>query len=162
MLRADATNVAELMEMTFVFLAIDHPPIHHPRGRSGSVRTTIVTLEKSDHVDTRISTLEAVGPDAYRTNIQIAELSAATPPMPSSRGSAIAVSTQTWATSNTASTASPPITPSTATARASPTSEKPVAISRLEHQFVDQVPVDIESGILFVSMSFRTTMHRCA
>lgn len=35
-------------------------------------------------------------------------------------------------------------------------------VTRLEHRFVDQVPDDLETGILYVSMPFRTTLHLCA
>ena len=35
-------------------------------------------------------------------------------------------------------------------------------VTGVEHRFVDQVPDDLEPGILYVSLPFRTTMHLCA
>lgn len=35
-------------------------------------------------------------------------------------------------------------------------------VTRVEHRFVDQVPGDLESGVLYVSLPFRTTVHLCA
>jgi hypothetical protein len=35
-------------------------------------------------------------------------------------------------------------------------------VNRVEHRFVDQVPDDIEHGVLYVSLPFRTTVHLCA
>ncbi|MFZ6005794.1 MAG: ThiF family adenylyltransferase [Actinomycetota bacterium] len=92
-------NVFELRDMTFVFIAIDEAeakvPILDALGRfgipyvdvgmgveaidgrlTGSLRTTIVTPEKSDHAAERIPVVDVAGPDDYRTNIQIAELNA--------------------------------------------------------------------------------------
>lgn len=33
---------------------------------------------------------------------------------------------------------------------------------RLTHAFVDTIPADLEDGVLYVSIEFRTTMHLCA
>lgn len=95
----DTGNVAELTTATFVFLSIDDPEAKAPivaalvehsipfvdvgmgvelvNGQlTGTVRTTLVTPEKNDHADSTISFRKADGPDAYRSNIQIAELNA--------------------------------------------------------------------------------------
>lgn len=97
--RIDETNVEELREMTFVFIAIDDAPAKEPiikallafgipfidvgmgvdeidERLTGSLRTTVVTPEKHDHVTARIPVIDAAGPDDYKTNIQIAELNA--------------------------------------------------------------------------------------
>lgn len=97
--RIDADNVAELQEMTFVFVAIDDAAAKEPiisalrkfgtpfidvgmgvemiDGRlTGILRTTTGTPEKDDHVEDRISFAEATTDDDYRSNIQIAELNA--------------------------------------------------------------------------------------
>lgn len=94
----DATNVDELREFTFVFLAIDDAEAKKPiidalirfeipfvdlgmgielvdDHLTGVVRTTLVTPEHPERAD-RIPTVSAAGDDAYRTNIQIAELNA--------------------------------------------------------------------------------------
>jgi hypothetical protein len=34
-------------------------------------------------------------------------------------------------------------------------------LDRLEHRFVDAVPQDIEHGVLYVSIRYRTAVHRC-
>lgn len=95
--RIDADNVAELQEMTFVFVAIDDAEAKEPiisalrkfgipfvdvgmgvemiDGRlTGILRTTTGTPDKDDHVGSRISFAEATTDDDYRSNIQIAEL----------------------------------------------------------------------------------------
>ncbi len=95
----DENNVAELAAATFVFLSIDDPEAKAPivaflveqripfvdvgmgvelvSGRlTGTLRTTLVTPDKHDHVSATISLRGAGGPDAYRSNIQIAELNA--------------------------------------------------------------------------------------
>lgn len=95
--RIDADNVAELQEMTFVFVAIDDAEAKEPiisalrkfgipfvdvgmgvemiDGRlTGILRTTTGTPDKDDHVESRISFAEATTDDDYRSNIQIAEL----------------------------------------------------------------------------------------
>jgi hypothetical protein len=97
--RIDETNVHELREMTFVFIAIDDAPAKAPIIRAltewgipfidvgmgvdevdghltGSLRTAVVTPEKNDHASVRIPVIEVAGPDDYKTNIQIAELNA--------------------------------------------------------------------------------------
>lgn len=33
---------------------------------------------------------------------------------------------------------------------------------RFAHEFVDTIPDDLDTGVLYVSMEFRTTMHLCA
>lgn len=33
---------------------------------------------------------------------------------------------------------------------------------QLEHRFVEQVPDELEPGVLYVSLPFRTTVHLCA
>ena len=95
----DETNADELREMTFVFIAIDDAPAKEPIIKAllmygipfvdvgmgveeideritGSLRTTIVTPEKNDHVTARVPVIDVTGPDDYKTNIQIAELNA--------------------------------------------------------------------------------------
>lgn len=95
----DENNVEELRDMTFVFVAIDDAEAKKPilealrrwgipyvdvgmgveaiEGRlTGSLRTTIVTPEKNDHAEERIPVVDVIGPDDYRSNIQIAELNA--------------------------------------------------------------------------------------
>lgn len=95
----DDTNVHELETMTFVFIAIDDATAKEPivtallqyglpfvdvgmgvdsiDGRlSGSLRSTIATPEKHDHVAARVPLVDTGGVDDYKTNIQIAELNA--------------------------------------------------------------------------------------
>lgn len=95
----DESNVDDLREMTFAFIAIDDAeakkPIIDALGRfgipyidvgmgveaidgrlTGSLRTTVVTPEKNDHAVARIPVVDVAGPDDYRSNIQIAELNA--------------------------------------------------------------------------------------
>lgn len=97
--RIDADNVAELQEMTFVFVAIDDAEAKEPiigalrkfgipfvdvgmgvemiDGRlTGILRITTGTAEKDDHVESLISFHETTDDDDYRSNIQIAELNA--------------------------------------------------------------------------------------
>lgn len=92
-------NVAELAVMSFVFVSIDNaaakaPIIEYLIGAgipfidvgmgvdlvnghlAGIVRTTLVSPEKTDHASKRISVVEPDRPDAYKSNIQIAELNA--------------------------------------------------------------------------------------
>jgi hypothetical protein len=35
------------------------------------------------------------------------------------------------------------------------------APAKVRHQFIDSVPAKLEEGVLYVSMKFRTVMHRC-
>jgi hypothetical protein len=96
----DETNVAELREMSFVFIAADSGTakrlissklvefgipfvdvgmgLWERDGRiGGNVRTTAATPAKNDHLQRRISSAaEADGDDVYAQNIQIAELNA--------------------------------------------------------------------------------------
>lgn len=96
----DGTNIEELREMSFVFIAADSgiakrlissklaefgiPFIDVGMGLwerdgriGGNVRTTTATPEKNDHLQRRISSGgEADGDDLYAQNIQIAELNA--------------------------------------------------------------------------------------
>lgn len=95
----DETNLDELRNCTFVFLAVDDAEAKAPiitalldwqipfvdvgmgielvDGRlTGVVRTTLVTPEKSDHAAARIATTSAGIEGDYRANIQIAELNA--------------------------------------------------------------------------------------
>ena len=97
--RVDESNVHELRECTFVFIAIDDAPSKRPiidalmefsipfidvgmgvetvdDRLTGIVRTTMVTEDKSDHVSRRIPTVAAEVADDYRSNIQISELNA--------------------------------------------------------------------------------------
>lgn len=93
------SNVHELEQLTFVFIAIDDAPakevivsalirhgipfidvgmgVNEVNGRlSGVLRTTTVTPEQHDHVSTHIKFAELAFDGDYRTNIQIAELNA--------------------------------------------------------------------------------------
>jgi hypothetical protein len=96
----DATNVEELREMSFVFIAADSGSakklissklvefgvpfvdvgmgLWERDGRiGGNIRTTAATPAKNDHLHRRISSGgEADGDDVYAQNIQIAELNA--------------------------------------------------------------------------------------
>ena len=97
--RVDETNVHELRDLTFVFVAIDDAAAKAPiitalltygipfvdvgmgieviDGRlTGIVRTTMVTPDKKDHVGRRIPTITTGVGDDYRSNIQIPELNA--------------------------------------------------------------------------------------
>ncbi len=97
--RVDDTNVHELRDLTFVFVAIDDAAAKVPiitalltygipfvdvgmgieviDGRlTGIVRTTMVTPDKKDHVGRRIPTITTGVGDDYRSNIQIPELNA--------------------------------------------------------------------------------------
>lgn len=93
------TNVHELEAMTFVFIAIDDVTVKEPilnalleykipfvdvgmgvesvNGRlSGSLRATIATPEKHDHMASRVPFVDTGGLQDYKTNIQIVELNA--------------------------------------------------------------------------------------
>lgn len=95
----DESNVAELEDMTFVFLAIDDAPAKRPivaalqqsgipfidvgmgvtaiDGKlTGVVRTTLSTPAKNDHVGGRIAMSDTGVENDYGSNIQIAELNA--------------------------------------------------------------------------------------
>lgn len=97
--RIDETNVGELLEMTFVFVAIDDAPAKAPIVAAlvdagipfidvgmginivddklgGLVRTTLVSPEKNDHAARRISTTAVDDGEVYRSNIQTSELNA--------------------------------------------------------------------------------------
>jgi hypothetical protein len=97
--RIDETNVDELRDMSFVFIAIDDAPSKEPivdallkfgipfidvgmgveminDRLTGVVRTTTGTPEKYDHIPARISFAEAETDADYRSNIQIAEINA--------------------------------------------------------------------------------------
>lgn len=98
--RIDESNLEELRDLTFVFLAIDDAPAKAPimaalieygvpfvdvglgvelvdSRLTGLVRATLVTPERSGHMNARIPTVEIVhDEDDYRSNIQIAELNA--------------------------------------------------------------------------------------
>jgi hypothetical protein len=98
--RIDESNLAELRDLTFIFLAIDDAPAKAPitaalvelqipfvdlgmgveliDGKlTGLVRATLVTPERHGHMNARIPTVEVVhDEDVYRSNIQIAELNA--------------------------------------------------------------------------------------
>ncbi len=98
--RIDESNLEELRDLTFVFLAIDDAPAKAPimaalverqipfvdvgmgvelvDGKlTGLVRATLVTPERNGHMAARIPTVEVVhDEDDYRSNIQIAELNA--------------------------------------------------------------------------------------
>lgn len=34
-------------------------------------------------------------------------------------------------------------------------------VSGLRHQFVDEIPADLDHGVIYISMEFATTMHLC-
>lgn len=95
----DSGNVAELADLTFVFLAIDDAAAKEPiidalidfripfvdvgmgvhvvdEQLAGLIRTTMVTPEKHDHTGRRIANVSTGIEDEYRSNIQIAELNA--------------------------------------------------------------------------------------
>jgi hypothetical protein len=95
----DASNVEELRSMDFVFITMDSGPakkivieallkfrvpfvdvgmgIHlHDQSLAGSIRVSICTDTKQDHLSSRISFADAAMPDEYDKNIQIAELNA--------------------------------------------------------------------------------------
>lgn len=37
-----------------------------------------------------------------------------------------------------------------------------MTITRFSHKFVDTIPHDLQEGVLYISVEFRTTMHLCA
>ena len=97
--RIDDTNVDELQDMSFVFIAVDDAPSKEPivdalmkygvpfidvgmgvkmvnDRLTGIVRTTTGTPEQYDHIRARISFVEGDAEVDYRSNIQIAELNA--------------------------------------------------------------------------------------
>ena len=97
--RIDDSNVHELRDMSFVFIAVDDAPSKKPivdalmkyaipfidvgmgveivnDRLTGIVRTTTATPEQNDHIKARISVAEGDAEDDYRSNIQIAELNA--------------------------------------------------------------------------------------
>lgn len=97
--RIDEANVSELLEMTFVFVAIDDAAAKAPiitalidagipfidvgmgintvgDKLGGLVRTTLVSPDKNDHANRRISTTAVDDGEVYRSNIQTSDLNA--------------------------------------------------------------------------------------